>query len=673
MRRVLKQGIAVVIAAAMVISLAPAGSADAAKSKLSKVKLSKTKASVTVGKTVKISVKKGTKKAKVTWSTSKKKVAKITKKKAKGNSAYAKIKGVKKGKAKITATYKLGNKKKKLVCNVTVKKASNVQTSKAPAQASKAPTQTSKAPAASPTATTQVSAVPSATAAVTSPTPAASKTPRPSPTPTNAPKNGALSAYEIATGGAITVDGQSTKGEAWKDSMDQDLLANVNSVRGTTTVKAATTRLMWEKDAFYILTKVTKENVGTSDSVNIYFDQDAAATGDYAANTNAINISVPVSGAAVAVSNGSAYTWEAKATSTSEGYEVEAKINLKDAISVSSGSVSYEVQINDGTAATINYFDSVYKMAPPTVSGGAWELKDEGIQVGKDTSLFGKVTLLAPMAQATSALYTGNGAAILAAAAISDEYEDPESTIIKSKTMTFVDTSFWTDVYAEASSPSIVFTNANIPDYKGNAEKVTLEANNRDSAQGYILWDKEYLYVLFDINDPDIAPASESHFDTDSTEFFLDEDYSRPTSYGSGDEVQLRVDAINNAFSANDAGTGPYEVVAHATNIKKDSEGKSVGYQVEYIIKFVSQHKTGDIMGMDLQINDCFTVPGEPTTDEETGEEVPGVATADRAGTLTAYDTENRAYENPSCFGRVELVGDDDPTPATETPATAEP
>ena len=72
-----------------------------------KVKINKTKASIYVGKTVQLKVT-GTKK-KVTWKSSNKKVATVTSK--------GKVKGVKKGTTKITATVS----KKKYVCKVTVK------------------------------------------------------------------------------------------------------------------------------------------------------------------------------------------------------------------------------------------------------------------------------------------------------------------------------------------------------------------------------------------------------------------------------------------------------------------------------------------------------------------------------------------------------------------------
>ena len=72
-----------------------------------KVKINKTKASIYVGKTVQLKVT-GTKK-KVTWKSSNKKIATVTSK--------GKVKGVKKGTAKITATVS----KKKYTCKVTVK------------------------------------------------------------------------------------------------------------------------------------------------------------------------------------------------------------------------------------------------------------------------------------------------------------------------------------------------------------------------------------------------------------------------------------------------------------------------------------------------------------------------------------------------------------------------
>ena len=254
--------------------------------------------------------------------------------------------------------------------------------------------------------------------------------------------------------------------------------------------------------------------------------------------------------------------------------------------------------------------------------------------------------------------------------------------------MKYVDSKYWTDVYAaNGDKPSIFFTKVNTTAYNPNGDndltKIQLASQNedgtwssdRDKAQGYVIWDDDYLYVLFDVNDTDISPANEDHYTTDSTEFFFNEDPSDPT-YGAAGEssaVQLRVDAISNVFSSNDSSTGKYSLVAHAVGYKyadgvKETYGEGcTGYQVEYIIKLNNKHTAGEIMGMDLQINDCYTeTVMQDVTDDAGNTQQQEVQRANRACTITAYDTENRNFEDPTAFGRVKLVNKDaadDPTP----------
>ena len=169
-----KKAIALTLAIGMVVAAVPSNSADAK----GKVALNKTDATIAVGNTVKIKVKNGVKKAKVTWKTSKKSVASISKKNTKGKTAYAVIKGVSAGKAKITASYKLGKKTKTLKCNVKVTAASvNVTT---------APVATSVATTA-PIPTATVSADTSTAVPTKTPTPTKKPTATPVPTPTPIP------------------------------------------------------------------------------------------------------------------------------------------------------------------------------------------------------------------------------------------------------------------------------------------------------------------------------------------------------------------------------------------------------------------------------------------------------------------------------------------------------
>lgn len=158
---------------------------DGSASAAKKATLNKKTAKVEVGKTIKLNVKNGKKSAKVTWTTSNKKIAKITKKTAKGNAASATIKGVSKGKVSITATYKLG-KKTKLVCKVTVREASKVNPTATTVAAVKATATTAPTAAATTAvvATTAPILTPTATAANTA---SAKPTTKPTTKPTKAP------------------------------------------------------------------------------------------------------------------------------------------------------------------------------------------------------------------------------------------------------------------------------------------------------------------------------------------------------------------------------------------------------------------------------------------------------------------------------------------------------
>lgn len=645
MRRVFKQGMAVALAAAMTITLVSVD-ADAAK----KPAIAKKTYKVVKGKKVKVKIKNGKKSAKVTWKSSNKKIAKITKK----NSTSATVKGVKKGTAKISATYKAGSKKVTLKCKVKV-------TSKAAAKVTATTTPVTN-PTVAPSANVSKQTAAPTGAATTAPTgkPKVTGTPKPTPTPSPVPKfTDALTAYKLGATQTIAVDGDVD--EAWGDSYANNLILDkeatkVEQVRGEVKTTGATAKIMWADDAAYVLVDVAKEDVTDKDSVTVYFDQNEKATKDTMVTAN-------VAAGKEAKEDGK---FEAASKATATGYIVEAKFNM-DQKEVDSN-VSIEIQINE-EKGTINVYDTRSTMVYDK-ENNSWSLGDEKVQVAEKPELMGKATLTKSLAQSTSAFFTADGAKIREAAELdSAEWDSPNEDgsdpAVKTKTMKFVDTSFWKDAYAANNENSIYFTNVNIPDYKGNAEKLSLGTpvldeegttigyeSNRDFAEGYIVWDEDYLYVLFNVADKDISPANDDHYTTDSTEFFLDEDLSRPTAYatdGTGDEVQLRVDATDNRFSSNDAGTGNYALVGHAVNADEN------GYQVEYIIKLNNKHKNGDTMGMDLQINDCFTVEG--TVNEETGEK--DEDTADRAATLTAYDTTNNAYQDPSCFGRVKLINKD--------------
>lgn len=633
MRRVFRKGMAVALAAAMVVTLAPA-SADAAK----KPSIAK-KASVKVGKSTTIKVKNGKAKATVTWKTSKKSVAKLGKQVKKGNKASVVVKGVKKGKATITATYKLGKKKTNLKCVVTV----SGTTTPAAATTAPAAVATATATAAAPTAT--------ATANPTeAPTKAPSATPKPSPTPSPRPKNDALKAYGLNEGTDITVDG--VMDGAWEDCKPNDLLTAItkeSGVRGgESKVTDAKAYVMWGANVAYVLVDVKKANADDKDSVTIYFNENAKAT---EGTVKSATIKAGEAG---------------KSVKTADGYIVEAKFDIATAKEVDTAA-SIEIQITED-AVTTNYYDTRSAQICDETTG-EWSLGDAAVTVKDDPSKMGQLTLLAAMPKSKLAYKTTEGAAIRAAADIENgEWDVPaeegaEQTV-KAKKVKFVDPKFWTDVYG-ANDP-IVFSNCNpsayAPDDRksdkitlmkvvGEGENVTYEPD-ADLAKGYVIWDEDYLYVMFDIKDEDITVNDvDNPYLCDSTEFFFNEDNSETTSYtAGGDEIQARVAANDNAYSnEGTALTGNYELVAHASEKKADG----TGYYTQYIIKFNAKHKVNDIMGMDLQVNDCSSI--DVTSTDEEGNEVTTKSSA-RACTITAYDTANEDWQNPSYFGRVKLI-----------------
>ncbi|MBE5937885.1 MAG: hypothetical protein E7265_07630 [Lachnospiraceae bacterium] len=661
MRRVMKKGIAIALAAAMVITAAPASQAGAAKKPALNIK----KKTVKPGATVKLKIKNGSKKAKVTWKASKKKMVKLSKKSNKGVT----VKALKKtGKVNVTASYKVGKKKAvKLTCKLTIKKGSSKVTNEpvvTPAPATQNPVVT-------PAPATQSPNVGGPT-----PTKGPTKTPAPTKTPGPAAKNGAVDARKLASGAVITVDG-TVGAKEWMDAnVTIDLLQNANSVRGEVAIKAATAKLMWADDAVYALIQAD----AAMEEVTLFVDDDGDAT-----NNNA-----------------------KKATGTLSADKMTAEVKVDCAPNADKG-VKAEIMVKAG--GTINYFDSVTKMAY-NAEKDEWALEDEGIKAGTDDSVLGTVNLLGSLEQPKTAYFTKDGADIIAEAAIPDEWETPaedgaeEGTFFaKTKKMNFVDVAYWTDVYAANSAESIMFQKVNTAPYNPAGYEGTLDGielataydadgnkledlsdtskiaewrSDRSQAQGYVMWDKQYAYVLFDITDSDIAPVpvdGEERYVSDSTEFFFNEDNA--TAYGAaGDSsaVQFRVSAIDNGFSSNEYSTGKYELVAHAVGykyadgvVKNVIEEGCLGYYTQYIIKLGKEHRNGDVMGMDLQVNDCSSKVVAAT------EETPESTTPVRNCTITAYDTTNSSWENPTVFGRIELVNPDEaPVDPNATPVPTE-
>ncbi|HHU20714.1 MAG TPA: polysaccharide deacetylase family protein [Bacilli bacterium] len=154
---------------------------------------------------------------------------------------------------------------------------------------------------------------------------------------------------------------------------------------------------------------------------------------------------------------------------------------------------------------------------------------------------------------------------------------------------------------------------------------------------GRVLWDEEYLYVLYDVNDPVLdATGSQAH-EQDSVEAFINETGEYSITYQDG-VGQYRVNYLNEASFNPGRYSDGFESATRET-------GK--GYVVEMAIpwKEVSP-ESGHTLGFDLQIND---------------------ATNGARDVATAWnDLTGQGFQDPSVFGEVTLVGSTEEVPENE-------
>ncbi len=108
-------------------------------------------------------------------------------------------------------------------------------------------------------------------------------------------------------------------------------------------------------------------------------------------------------------------------------------------------------------------------------------------------------------------------------------------------------------------------------------------------------WDKEYLYVLVEVNDMTPDTASDRFTRQDCVEIFLNEDGTRPEKYGLGDHhIKINRDGII------EYGNNTDDKMTYAKVIEKEG-----GYYVEVSFTFNTIHPSyGQAIGFDVRIND---------------------------------------------------------------------
>lgn len=195
--------------------------------------------------------------------------------------------------------------------------------------------------------------------------------------------------------------------------------------------------------------------------------------------------------------------------------------------------------------------------------------------------------------------------------------------------------------YAQATLkvlPPLVTANKGTIEVDGKIDKIW---NSQPSipmnvkTQGYtldgstykVLWDDEYVYVLFDVKDSVLNDQNLNAYEQDSIEVFIDQNNAKSASY-EPDDGQYRV-SFKNFVTFNG---GEEEFFKSKTRVTLD------GYLVEVACRLYSiTPKEGDLLGFDVQINEAD-------------------ATGIRTGIRNWCNETNMGYRDTSGFGLLQLL-----------------
>lgn len=146
------------------------------------------------------------------------------------------------------------------------------------------------------------------------------------------------------------------------------------------------------------------------------------------------------------------------------------------------------------------------------------------------------------------------------------------------------------------------------------------------TAEFKALWDDRALYILAEVKDTNLSVKSGTPYMQDSLELFLDENNDKTQEYGV-DDLHFRVN-FENAQSLDNG---------NAEQVYTSAKRVEGGYVVEARIALKSKPGNGDILGIELQINDA----------KET----------ERVGTLNLFDSTGSAWNDTRKFGEILLTG----------------
>ena len=153
-----------------------------------------------------------------------------------------------------------------------------------------------------------------------------------------------------------------------------------------------------------------------------------------------------------------------------------------------------------------------------------------------------------------------------------------------------------------------------------------VSGNLSTEASFRVLWDDNAIYVLAEVKDKQLSAQSNTPYMQDSVEIFLDENNDKSKEFGP-DDVQYRVNYQN--FRTVDKGDPNRFYTA--------SRITDNGYIIEARIALKNKAENGQVMGIELQVNDAIG--------------------SNRAGTLNLFDGTGMAWDNTALFGEVILLG----------------
>ena len=153
------------------------------------------------------------------------------------------------------------------------------------------------------------------------------------------------------------------------------------------------------------------------------------------------------------------------------------------------------------------------------------------------------------------------------------------------------------------------------------------------SAKAYFLWDSDYLYVLVDVDDPEVISvgaavyeANPVNWQAEAAELWFDEGNGKWKTHAEATGLTFFVQAVNGepTFTSEDC--------KYATSLTDD------GYMVEYAMP-VANLKAGGSISTTLQVNDLASCDAHPGTGYASGSQDANIA-------LT-FDAESVVYPEP--------------------------